>query len=41
MAHTVQYYYLGMTSTILLNYPIKAEIWAGENQSDLRILLQL
>ena len=31
--------YLGMTRTVLLNCPIKAEIRAVENQSDLRILL--
>ena len=30
-----------MGRTVLLNGPIKAEIRAVENQSDLRILLQL
>ena len=31
--------YLGMTRTVLLNCPIKAEIRAVDSQSDLRILL--
>ena len=31
--------YLGMTRTLLLNCPIKAEIRAVDSQSDLRILL--
>ena len=31
--------YLGMTCTVLLNCPIKAEIRAVDSQSDLRILL--
>ena len=31
--------YLGMTRTVLLNCPIKAEIRAAESQSDLTILL--
>ena len=35
MARTVQY--LGMTRTVLLNRPIKAEIRAVDSQSDLRI----
>ena len=35
MARTVQY--LGMTRTVLLNCPIKAEIRAVDSQSDLRI----
>ena len=38
MARTVQYY-LGMTHTVLLNCPIKAEIRAVDSQSDLTILL--
>ena len=33
--------YLGMTSTVLLNCPLKAEIRAGDSKLDLRILLQL
>ena len=36
MARTVQ---LGMTRTVLLNCPIKAEIRAIDSQSDLTILL--
>ena len=36
MARIVQ---LGMTRTALLNCPIKAEIRAIDNQSELRILL--
>ena len=31
--------YLGMMRTVLFNCPIKAEIWAVDSQSDLRILL--
>ena len=31
--------YLGMTPTVLLNCPIKAEIRAVDSQSDLTILL--
>ena len=38
MARTLQYY-LGMTGTVLLNCPIKAEIRAVDSQSDLTILL--
>ena len=30
--------YLGMMCTVLFNCPIKAEIWAVDSQSDLRIL---
>ena len=37
MARTVQL--LGMTRTVLLNCPIKAEIRAADSQSDLTILL--
>ena len=37
LARTVNY--LGMTRTVLLNCPIKAEIRAVDSQSDLRILL--
>ena len=39
MARTVQY--LGMTRTVLLNCPIKAEIRAVDSQSDLRIFYDL
>ena len=39
MARIVQLPHLGMTRTVQLNCPIKAEIGAVDSQSDLRILL--
>ena len=39
MARTIQLLILGMTRTVLLNCPIKAEIRIVDSQSDLRILL--